>query len=57
MEQSNCGDTETDAEDAFENPWDQAFVGLIKNVTDKASIDLGLLYEQAQRQHTTEGKE
>ena len=47
MEQSNCGDTETDAEDAFENPWDQAFVELIKNKRDKTSIDLSFLYEQA----------
>lgn len=47
MVQSHDGEVETDAEDAFENPWDQAFVDLLKNRRDKTSIDLGQLYEQA----------
>ena len=43
---------ETDAEEAFSNPWDQAFVDLLKSDGISANIDLGLLYEQAQRNFT-----
>ena len=54
IDSGNKEEAETDDEEFFGNPWDQAFVGRIKNETDKANIDLGQLYEQAQRQHSSQ---
>ena len=51
-EPGNDGEAETDIEDSFDNPWDQVFVDLIKNKTDKANINLSLIYEQAQKKHS-----
>ena len=45
VERSWEEDMETDAEEAFSNPWDQAFVDLLKSDGISANIDLGLLYE------------